>query len=50
MEGICWFGLLTFYTQVYLMTPEEGGRKKPCTKDMQLVFTNYNYNFDPNPI
>ena len=19
------------------MTPEEGGRKKPCTKDMQLV-------------
>ena len=23
--------------QVYLMTPEEGGRKKPCTKDMQLV-------------
>merc|ERR1712181_81637 len=26
-----------FVAQVYLMTPEEGGRKKPCTKDMQLV-------------
>merc|ERR1719385_213298 len=23
--------------QVYLMTPEEGGRKKPCTADMQLM-------------
>ena len=23
--------------QVYLMTPEEGGRKKPCTEDMQLM-------------
>jgi len=26
-----------FTAQVYLMTPEEGGRKKPCTADMQLV-------------
>merc|ERR1719238_19340 len=26
-----------FVAQVYLMTPEEGGRKKPCTEDMQLV-------------
>jgi len=26
-----------FVAQVYLMTPDEGGRKKPCTKDMQLV-------------
>merc|ERR1712117_267913 len=26
-----------FVAQVYLMTPDEGGRKKPCTKDMQLI-------------
>merc|ERR1711962_1150165 len=26
-----------FKAQVYLMTPEEGGRKKPCTADMQLM-------------
>jgi len=26
-----------FRAQVYLMTPEEGGRKKPCTADMQLM-------------
>jgi len=26
-----------FNAQVYLMTPEEGGRKKPCTADMQLM-------------
>jgi len=26
-----------FRAQVYLMTQEEGGRKKPCTPDMQLV-------------
>ena len=28
---------LCTFSQVYLMTPDEGGRKKPCTKDMQLV-------------
>ena len=39
MKVISLFDLLTcnLYIQVYLMTPEEGGRKKPCTKDMQLV-------------
>jgi len=26
-----------FRAQVYLMTPDEGGRKKPCTQDMQLM-------------
>jgi len=26
-----------FTAQVYLMTPEEGGRKKPCVADMQLM-------------
>jgi len=26
-----------FRAQVYLMTPEEGGRKKPCVADMQLM-------------
>jgi len=26
-----------FQAQVYLMTPEEGGRKKPCMGDMQLM-------------
>lgn len=26
-----------FRAQVYLMTAEEGGRKKPCTADMQLM-------------
>merc|ERR1719153_1268192 len=26
-----------FRAQVYLMTQEEGGRKKPCTADMQLM-------------
>jgi len=26
-----------FKAQVYLMTPEEGGRKKPCTANMQLM-------------
>jgi len=26
-----------FTAQVYLMTQEEGGRKKPCTPDMQLM-------------
>lgn len=26
-----------FRAQVYLMTPEEGGRKKPCLADMQLM-------------
>jgi len=26
-----------FSAQVYLMTPDEGGRKKPCTADMQLM-------------
>ena len=25
------------YSQVYLMTPDEGGRKKPCVADMQLM-------------
>eukprot|EP00092_Neocalanus_flemingeri_P001049 GFUD01001119.1.p1 GENE.GFUD01001119.1~~GFUD01001119.1.p1 ORF type:complete len:483 (-),score=152.01 GFUD01001119.1:123-1394(-) len=27
----------SFQAQVYLMTPDEGGRKKPCTPDMQLM-------------
>jgi len=27
----------SFRAQVYLMTPEEGGRKKPCVADMQLM-------------
>jgi len=27
----------SFRAQVYLMTQEEGGRKKPCTADMQLM-------------
>lgn len=26
-----------FRAQVYLMTPDEGGRKKPCVADMQLI-------------
>merc|ERR1719264_1956753 len=26
-----------FRAQVYLMTPDEGGRKKPCVADMQLM-------------
>merc|ERR550519_1712131 len=26
-----------FKAQVYLMTPDEGGRKKPCLADMQLM-------------
>jgi len=26
-----------FVAQVYLMTPDEGGRKKPCTENMQLI-------------
>merc|ERR1719369_1449571 len=26
-----------FKAQVYLMTPDEGGRKKPCTANMQLI-------------
>ena len=28
---------ITSYSQVYLMTPDEGGRKKPCVADMQLM-------------
>ena len=27
----------SFKAQVYLMTPDEGGRKKPCMQDMQLM-------------
>jgi len=27
----------SFQAQVYLMTTDEGGRKKPCTQDMQLI-------------
>jgi len=27
----------SFSAQVYLMTPDEGGRKKPCVQDMQLM-------------
>ena len=26
-----------FRAQVYLMTPDEGGRKRPCVADMQLM-------------
>merc|ERR1719221_1710563 len=26
-----------FRAQVYLMTPDEGGRKKPCVAEMQLM-------------